>query len=418
MDQIIDIMQPYWLGLLIGLIIGMERERSQGSDMQTFGVRTMALIGFLGAFAGSGVSAIYSGLTTLFVLIMIVLGYWRSTKNAGSDFGLTTEVSAFCVFVLGSISVNQPIVACVFGAFILALLAGRVWLHKLTRERISQREADALISLIVFGAGVLPLLPQNPVDPWDMFVPFKLGSIIFALALVQFSSYVLLKVFGERTGIILGGFLAGLVSSTAAFANISQDLSKGSNQSLSSHLCYGLMAIAATTFLSAAILLAGSSGLAHALVWSFISVFATLIALVGVGMFWAQKKTDRQSRQTKDPLNWKSQFAFALVLFVIIALTKVSVKFLGPQALFLVSFISGLFELQGVTFALSETKNFTQELASAMALAYCASVLSKMFLIMTARGAEWKGKLFISGALCLLLVAFVLPFLFVNVISI
>ncbi|MFS4458510.1 MgtC/SapB family protein [Bdellovibrio sp. HCB2-146] len=412
MTDVIDGLQPYWLGLLIGFIVGLERERSQASETQAFGLRTFSLIGLLGAFTGTGIPEFYAALTTLFVLTAILLGYWRTTENAESaDYGFTTEVSAFCVFVLGSISVKQPLIACILGAFVLALLAGRTWLHHFTRQRITKKEADAMISLIVVGAGILPLLPREPVDPWGLFVPFKLGSLVLALAFVQFLSYVLLKMFGKRVGFVLGGFLAGLVSSTAAFAHIRQTMESETKSSVASSLSYGAMSIAATTILSITIIVANSMELFHALLWSFAVVLGVIVITTVVCFFISRKETVAEA-ETKDPLNWKNQIGFAVILFVIIALTKAAADFVGDEALWLVSFLSGLFELQGVTFALAATESFSESLIIAMALGYVASLVSKMALIASSKNANWKAKGSFLGFLLVLVLGFVGPLFF------
>lgn len=414
MDGIVEGLQPYWLGLLIGFIVGLERERAQGSEMQAFGLRTFSLIGLLGAFTGTSIPVYFAAFTVLFVLTAILLGYWRSTQNqATADYGFTTEISAFCVFVLGFISVREPIIAGILGAFVLALLAGREWLHHFTRQKITTKEANALISLIVVGAGILPLLPREALDPWGLFVPFKLGSLVLALAFVQFLSYVLLKFFGERAGFLLAGFLAGLVSSTAAFANLRKELHATDRITLAGTVSYGLMAVAATTIMSMAIIAANSMELLMALIWSFGAVLVSIAVIAAVCLIITRKE-HRANAQTKDPLNWKNQISFAIVLFLILALTKAAAEFFGQEALWGVSFISGLFELQGVTFALAATESFSREVVIAMSLAYAASLISKIGLVLTAPEATMKGKIVVTSALVVLLIAFAVPLVFLG----
>lgn len=66
--------RPFLLALLIGLLIGVERERSTGSDpdKRPLGSRTFALLALLGALAGhldnpamAAVLALFAGATVL-----------------------------------------------------------------------------------------------------------------------------------------------------------------------------------------------------------------------------------------------------------------------------------------------------------------------------------------------------------------
>lgn len=408
MTDIVLQLRPHLIALLIGFIIGLERERAHESGEQALGLRTFSLIGLLGSLAAVDTSPLIGGAIAVFVLLAILLGYFRSTAHPRrGEYGLTTEVAGFVVFILGYLSAELPLMAGVLAAFVLALLAGRNWLHNFTRQKITPKEADALISLIVLGAGILPLLSSEAVDPWGVFVPMKLGSLIWLLALVQFLSYALLKVFGQQAGYVLAGFLSGMVSSTAAFANIREQFSNGRGSFLG-HLAYGMMAIAATTLIAVFIIFTSSQKLFMALVWGFVAVIAVAVVLSVLSVFRANKK-EALRNPLQDPLNWKKQLSFALGLFVVITLTKISADRLGPEALVLVSFLSGLFELQGVTYAISATEEFTRNTVIAMGLAYVASLISKIFLIMMAKTQSGKEKFLYLSALVLLIVVFVVP---------
>jgi uncharacterized membrane protein (DUF4010 family) len=313
------------------------------------------------------------------------------------------------VFILGFISTDDPMLAGVLGAFVLALLAGRDWLHGFTRRKISSKEADALISLIVVGAGVLPLLPTHALDPWGVFIPFKLGMLIWLMALIQFLSYVLLKVFGEKAGFVLGGFLSGFVSSTAAFANIRQQLSSNTS-SFAGLLAYGMMAIAATTLLTVGVIFASSQNLFQSLIWNFGAVIVATAIFSGIAILKKREVSPQQQNvHQKDPLNWKKQLSFAVGLFIVITLTKLAANYLGSSALIAVSFLSGLFELQGVAFAIATTESPTHQTVLAMAAAYTASLISKIFLITTSKPNQKKQKLFYIATLTALIIIFLIP---------
>lgn len=409
MENVLGQLHPYLAGLLIGFIIGIERERANKPGTQAYGLRTFSFFGLLGAFTGTAASEVMAALLTIFVIACILIGYLRSTRSSESaDIGLTTEVAAMVVFVLGYISTRDRNVAFILAALTLGLLAGRKILHNFTRERITQKEADAFVTLIILGVAILPFLPKEALDPWGIFVPMKLGILVFILALVQFLSYALLKIFGEKAGSFIGGLLAGFASSTAAFVNIRQNLNSTRTVSRADMISFGMMAILASAFQSLVIIIVNSGELANALLPSFGGIFLACIIFGAISLFRRNENTKvQQESEQEDPLNLKKQFTFALVLFLVMCLTSLAKKFVGDTAFLGVSFVSGLFELQGVTFAISSIK-YSDQTVFAMCLAFIASLVSKALIIFSAK-CPFADKMVILIALLILGVAFVAP---------
>ncbi|MBK7890650.1 MAG: DUF4010 domain-containing protein [Bdellovibrionales bacterium] len=83
-------------------------------------------------------------------------------------------------------------------------------------------------ALVVAGLyAVVMICPDRTVDAWQIFNPKKVALMVFALALIQALGEVLRSILGDRRGSIVGGFLAGLVSSTAATATIARRRLRG-----------------------------------------------------------------------------------------------------------------------------------------------------------------------------------------------
>lgn len=411
MEDFLKSLHPYLAGLLIGFLIGLERERAHHPGSQALGVRTFSFLGLLGAVAGVIESEIISALIATFVFAGILMGYLRSTRNSSNDFGFTTEAAGAVVFCLAYISVTDQVTAFMLGALTLLLLVGRKALHNFTREKITQAEAEAFVTLIVLGVAILPFLSKEPLDPWGVFVPFRLGTLVFLLALVQFSSYALLKIFGEKVGTPLAGFLAGMASSTAAFVNIREKMNKESSFRWDL-LGYGMMAIVASMLQSVVIIFATSPQLGKQLLWSFIGVFVVCLTLSIVGFFRSGDSPVAAPTDDSGPLNLKKQLAFASVLFLVMALANLAKQYLGATAFLTVSFVSGLFELQGMTFAIASME-YSPSLIWAMVLAFIASLISKSFIVLSAPHSRWTARGLWIGALALVAVTFIGPLLFV-----
>ena len=91
-------------------------------------------------------------------------------------------------------------------------------LHRISRELISDREmADGLV-LLAFALIVLPVLPDQPLDPYGTFNPATIWKLVVLVMAVGALGHVALRVVGTRWGLPLSGFFSGFVSSTAATA--------------------------------------------------------------------------------------------------------------------------------------------------------------------------------------------------------
>ncbi len=102
-DLLIVQLQPFAIALAIGLIIGIERERSHPPGQQPLGSRTFVLFSLMGALAARLAEPVISVALTIFVGGVVIAGYWRSSRHTETekDIGFTTEVAAVLTYGLG-----------------------------------------------------------------------------------------------------------------------------------------------------------------------------------------------------------------------------------------------------------------------------------------------------------------------------
>lgn len=202
----------------IGLLIGAVRERAENDpDKSMAGVRThllVALSGTLGAALGTPV------LVAVLLLLgaLMVVGYLRNSGGAG----LTGEVTVPLTALIAALALSWPGFAAGIAVVVAAALYAKQPLHELVRERLSDAELRA--GLVLAGAAlvVLPLLPDAPVDPWNVLVPSKLWQLVVLILAVGMIGHVAQRVAGARWGLSVAGFFAGFASSTAAVAGFGQ----------------------------------------------------------------------------------------------------------------------------------------------------------------------------------------------------
>lgn len=202
----------------LGLLIGIERERSkgEGSTRGSAGVRTFCLLALAGAVAAllGGVGIAVAG---GFVVLTALASYRQTRAN---DPGLTSEVSMLLVFLLGVLAMQEAALAAGVGVVVAILLASKTWLHRLVRHLLSAQELHDGLLLAASAAIVLPLLPDRAIDPWQVLNPRKLWLLAVLVMVINTAGHVALRMFGARLGLMLAGFAGGFVSSTATIASM------------------------------------------------------------------------------------------------------------------------------------------------------------------------------------------------------
>ncbi|WP_340645839.1 DUF4010 domain-containing protein [Phenylobacterium sp.] len=210
--------RPEWtllIALAIGLLIGLERERHKGDGptRAPAGLRTFAIVGLLGGltatFGDSGLVLVVGALVGVGILIAYALG-------DRSDPGLTGEVALIATYVLGVLAPTKPILALEVGIVVAALLAFRVQLHHVVRERITDQDLRDGLTFAIAAVVILPLLPNRAIDPYGLLNPFALGRLAVVAMGLSAVGYIAQRLVGARYGLLVAGLASGLVSSTAA----------------------------------------------------------------------------------------------------------------------------------------------------------------------------------------------------------
>jgi uncharacterized membrane protein (DUF4010 family) len=208
---------PLLVALAIGLLIGLERERRKGvgTSRSAAGLRTFAIVSLLGGvttLSGHPALVVIAG---VFVALGALAAYGLGDRK---DPGLTGEVALVATFALGVLAQSCPAVAFETAVVIAALLAFRVQLHALVRERITDQELLDVLTFAIAAIVILPLLPDRAIDPFGLLNLFTLWRLAVVAMALSFLGYVAQRLLGGRHGLLVAGLAAGPVSSTAAVA--------------------------------------------------------------------------------------------------------------------------------------------------------------------------------------------------------
>ena len=379
-------LHTFAISLIMGLLIGLEREQSHPEGTKTFGVRTFILFSLLGSFAALLNQPLLAFSLSFFVFGVILLGYWRGTAQhlEHPNLGITTEVAAAIVFCLGYLTLHNPMMSAIMGSVVLLVLIEKKRLHAFSHETLRPREIEALSILLILML-ILPLLPNRTIDSWQLFNPRALGLLISMIALIQFGGYVAMRLLGNRIGMSLMGFFGGLISSTAVFANLPQTLQAHPAQTRST-MAVGLLSTIAMLAEVGVILFVASRPLFFAVIWPI----SAMIAVGSIASFFLMRTATASQDPfvlPRNPLNILAVLRLSLFIGAMITLVALAKHYVGSEGTFLISFLGGLFAIQGVMLATAvfyvSGKLPLLEASWVLMAAILATFVSKFFLLWT-----------------------------------
>ena len=209
------------VALGVGLLVGVERERrkGEGPERAAAGVRTFAITALIGVLAMLTGSAVVLAIAGAGIVALTTVSYLHSGE---SDRGLTTEVALLATFIVGALAGSRPLFAAGTGVAVALLLASRSALHGFAHQQLSEREVRDGIMLAAAALIVLPILPDQPIDPWGAVNPKLVWRLTVLVMAIIAAGYVLQRLVGARWGLPLAGLLGGFASSTATIASMGQ----------------------------------------------------------------------------------------------------------------------------------------------------------------------------------------------------
>lgn len=384
MDTMLETLQPFLFSFLIGLLIGIDRERSHAASTKAIGMRTFILFALLGTIAAKINQWSITIPLSLFVFSAILISYFRASqphKNSKIT-GLTTEMAGGTVFMLGYLILQHMLLTICLATAVLIILYGRRSLHSFAKETITAKEIEAAITMLIIALSIISFLPDKTIDPWQLFNPQNFGIILLVLAGLQFGGYLGIRLLGERRGMALVGFLGGLVSSTAVFASLSQ-ARRQKKQAHFSAVAAGIFATIAMLIGFIIVVFLVAPGLLKLIIWPLL----TAIAFGSISAWFLMNKNGQHSIKITypNPLDLiviVKLGAFLMGILILVAITK---QYLGEQALPITAFFTGLFEIHGMGYAIAQLYkegNLTlSEGTTLLGLAVIASFISKFTLI-------------------------------------
>ena len=205
------------VALGIGLLIGLERERSKGRGPARgpAGIRTFALATLFGAIAMQ-----VGGTPLLIAVVVVVAGLvgLAYRRRQSSDPGLTTAVALLTVPLLGALALREPLLAGAVGVVIAVLLATKPVLHRFVRGTLTEAEINDGLVFAIASVVIWPQLPDRPLGPFGALNPHMIWLVVVLVLAIGAAGHVLTRALGSRYGLPASGLASGFVSSVATTA--------------------------------------------------------------------------------------------------------------------------------------------------------------------------------------------------------
>ena len=409
----VELFRNFAIALFIGALVGIERERKiDNDDLQFGGLRTFILIAMAGAICAWIDLEIGSGL--LFVAgaggltLMIAVSYWAASQRAERLPGITTEMSAIVVYLLGGGTIlGFPEVTVALAIAASAILTYKTTLHDLV-DRLDVEDLYAGLKLLFATFIVLPLLPDRPLDPWGSLNPYLLWWLVILISSLSLVGYIAVRWLGPERGLAVTGFFGGLVSSTAMTLSFARRSKAASDPP-------GLVAMGillAWTVMSVRVMIAVAI-LNPGLVLPLLPAIGAL-GLASLGsvafLYWrASGRTDPSaSRAESGPTKLKNPFSlgqamkfgglFAAVLLAV-ALAR---EFLPTQYIYVVAFFAGLTDVDAISLSLANAAGddlSTQVAVVGIIIAALANTWTKAGVVMSLGSRAVAGRVGLATAL-------------------
>lgn len=344
------LLQKLFTALLIGLIVGLEREIAQETrqNVKFAGLRTFGLAGLIGGIAAylAAQSPMVFAAALLAIVTLTAIAYYRSTGMDG-HLGFTTETALFLTFLLGGLAYFEQVAAVILTVVVTILLAFKEQLHAFT-FKIPKIEFFDSLKFALIALVILPVLPDKAYGPLDAFNPYQVWLIVVILTGISFVGYFLVKWFGAELGLPLTGIVGGLASSTAVVTSLairskeSRDIEQPAMVAATLANMVMLLRVMFLVFIF-------YPGM---LVSLYQPIGVMCLASVAVASYFYVRGRDGSGKATvqlKTPFNIVPALVFAGFIALVLFASRAALAYLGSAGLYATSALAGLADVDAIT---------------------------------------------------------------------
>lgn len=346
------VFQQLLVSLGLGLLLGLERERSEASIA---GIRTFPFISLFGTVCAQ-IGQIFGGWIVaaglLALAAVVIFANVVKMKAGDDDPGMTTEIAMLLLYALGAyIVIGNIRGAAVIGGVMAVLLHLKKPMHDFAAA-VGDRDMRAIMQFVVVSLIILPVLPHEKYGPYEVWSPFNLWLMVVLIVGISLCGYVAYKIFGAKAGTLLGGIIGGIVSSTATTVSFAR---RASAQEALAPL--GALVIMIASGISVVRVLVEIAVVAPGSMAKLAPPLATMLLaciVISAGLWMVSQKRKVQMPEQTNPAGLKSALIFAALYAVVLLAVAAGKDYFGSAGLYVVGLISGLTDVDAITISCAQ----------------------------------------------------------------
>ncbi|MGH7803791.1 MAG: MgtC/SapB family protein, partial [Candidatus Binatia bacterium] len=242
--------------------------------------------------------------------------------------------------------IASPLIGVVISGGLAFLLHQKKTLHRLV-DRIGEKDFRAIMQFALISLVILPVLPDRAFGPWDTLNPFRSWLMVVLIVGLGLAGWVAFQLLGSRAGVLLGGILGGLVSSTATtvtFARRARDSKKPSLFAqlvilLASTVAFARVIVEVATVAPSVVLQAAPP----------IAIVLGTMMLLSAALYFFSTDAIVDLPEAENPAALDSALAFGAIYTIVTLASAAAQEWIGPRALYAVALVSGLADVDAIT---------------------------------------------------------------------
>lgn len=387
----LELARSFLAALLIGILVGIEREKKRHAEPSHTigGIRTHALLALTGG--ASAWLAHELQIAGIFLVVLGAVGAMAVTSlvrrgRDGQDEapGMTSEIAAMAVVLLGAMAVvgNQAL-AVALAVTVSAVLAYKEPMHELVR-RVGVDDILAVLKLLIASVIVLPLVPDELVDPWNAINPYQLWLLVVLISALSLAGYVGMRWLGPARGTAVTGLAGGLVSSTATTLSFARD-SRAGTPFTSDAISAGILLAWLVMFLRVTVIVAIVNQQLLQVVWPPLMVMAAVTGAFAARHYLAGAAAATTTADhpivVKNPFSLSAAIRFGALFAVVLVVVKLAQQHLPSAGLYAVSALAGAADVDAIVLSLASDGGNApgaEQAAVALLLALAANTVVKL----------------------------------------
>ncbi len=372
----LNVLPRYVVAILLGLLIGLERERNPAA---LAGLRTFALTALFGMLAAHlAAISMQPWLIAIGLLLtggMMIAAYMRPVAER-NDPGTTTIAALLLCYGLGVLVwFNEIQLAVILAIGTTALLYFKPELCGMS-ERLSRKDLLSILQFALLSLIILPLLPNKNYGPYAALNPYQIWWVVVLIVGMGLIGYAALRHAGKR-GMVMVGLLGGMVSSTATTLAFSRHARRDEAMARTAVIVIVLANLVVLIRLS---LLAAI--VAPAIVRELYPILAGGLLVGALGAWYGFQRLHPHANMPElavaNPTELRPALGFAALYAVILVVSAWVADVAGTRGLYGVALVSGLTDLDAITLSSLRLFNLDQVAGSQVVNIIILAILANL----------------------------------------